>query len=192
MFYVGVDLGQKRDFTAIAVAERALSLHAWMPSHDRTLAIRYLARVPLGTPYTMVARRVQTLVWQLNGNCSVAIDATGLGAPVVDLLREANLACELAPVVITGGDKQNHSAGVWRVPKRDLIGGLQLLLEKGDLQICKQLRESGALVRELIDMRTTTLRGATEHDDLVMAVALACWQADRATIGYGNHRLPGT
>ena len=36
--------------------------------------------------------------------------------------------------------------------------------------------------------------GCGEHDDLVIALALACWRAGRAEkkrIGYVNQRLPG-
>ncbi len=191
MFYVGLDLGQRRDFSAIAVAERAEATHAWMKPYDERLGVRHLERVALGTPYPMVARRLEEIVWKLDGNCSVAIDGTGLGAPVVDLLREAELPCEVRAVVITGGAREHQSGNVWYVPKRDLIGGLQLLLEKGDVRIAKGLRDVGALVRELVDMRSATLQGAAEHDDLVMAVALACWAAGRPKIGFGVRRLPG-
>ena len=96
MKYVGVDLGKRVDPAAIAVVEQAEALYAWMPPHDTRLGVRWLERV---------ARRIEEVVWQLNGECEVAVDATGLGAPVVDLLREARLGCELAAVVITGGKK---------------------------------------------------------------------------------------
>lgn len=99
MFYVGVDLGQRYDPAAIAVVEQAQAMHAWMLPYDQRLGVRHLERMPLGTPYTAVARRIQDVVWKLNGNCCVAVDATGLGAPVIDVLREAQLPCELAPVV---------------------------------------------------------------------------------------------
>jgi hypothetical protein len=33
--------------------------------------------------------------------------------------------------------------------------------------------------------------GAGEHDDLVMAVALACWKAKRKENAFVAHRLPG-
>jgi hypothetical protein len=33
--------------------------------------------------------------------------------------------------------------------------------------------------------------GAGEHDDLVMAVALACWKAKRKENSFGTRRLPG-
>ena len=33
--------------------------------------------------------------------------------------------------------------------------------------------------------------GSGEHDDLAIALALACWRARRPMNGYGRHRLPG-
>ena len=193
-------MGQRCDFAALAVTDRARAAYAWMAPMDERLGVRHLERIALGTPYTLVAQRVQEVVWKLDGNCVVAVDATGLGAPVVDMLKEARLPCELSAVVITGGERANTSGGVWHVPKRDLIGGLQILLEKGELRIAKGLREAGSLVRELVDMRGTRRAsgrvrlgadGAGEHDDLVMATALACWVAERPTNGFGVRRLPG-
>ena len=79
MFYVGLDLGQRHDPTAIAVMEKTTS-------HMR---VRHLERVPLGTPYPGVVERVREIVWngQLVRNCALAVDGTGVGAPVVDMLR---------------------------------------------------------------------------------------------------------
>ena len=51
------------------------------------LRLRYLERVPLGTPYTEVVERVAqvTRSGALRGCCHLAVDGTGVGRPVVDL-----------------------------------------------------------------------------------------------------------
>src|ERR1022692_3885421 len=112
MFYVGLDLGQKRDHAAIAVVERT-----------EFFLVRHLERIPLGTPYPDVAARVREVVQdeKLAGQCALAVDGTGVGAPVVDLLRAGRLGCDLSAVTITGGERESQSGGVWSVPKRDLI-----------------------------------------------------------------------
>jgi hypothetical protein len=101
-------------------------------------------------------------------------------------------------VTITGGEKAVQSAGGWSVPKTDLIAGVQVLLEKDELRIAKGLREAGALVKELMDVRVTArgtgslkvgADGAGQHDDLVIALALGCWKAKRVRYGFGDRRL---
>lgn len=188
MFYIGVDLGQRVDFTAIAVLEREeCGVRPWMEPDFKGLSVRWLERMPLGTPFPEVVRRIQTIVEKLGWNCSVAVDATGLGAPVVDMLREARMSCELSPVVITAGEKPRQERGRWYVPRRDLIGAIQMLLETEQLRIAKDLRECPTLVRELVGMRVNG--EGREHDDLVFAVGLACWVAERPRNGFGRVRL---
>jgi hypothetical protein len=86
------------------------------------------------------------------------------------------------------------------VPKRDLLAAVQVLLERGELRLAKGLRELGPLMRELTDVRSTAgvggrvrlgADGCGEHDDLVIALALACWRAKRGQIGFWTGRLPG-
>ena len=56
---IGIDIGQKRDPTALAVVEGE-----YRPGPDPSLPreshflVRYLVRLPLGTPYPEVARRL--------------------------------------------------------------------------------------------------------------------------------------
>lgn len=200
MFYVGVDLGQRRDHTAIAVLERWDAGRPFLTPVMRCLETRYPERVPLGTPYTSVVARVRRLVQdeKLAGQVAVVVDATGVGAPVVDLMRSARLGCEVTAVSITGGERTSQTGSVWNVPKRDLIAGVQVLLERGELKISRGLRDSRALVKELLDVRMTSTGagkvrlgadGGGEHDDLAIALALACWRAQRKTNGFGPVRL---
>jgi hypothetical protein len=202
MFYIGLDLGKTRDHTAIAIVERADSGRAYLAPVFGGLLLRYAERVALGTPYPKVVEHVRRLVEHENlcGQCALVVDGTGVGAPVVDMLRSGRLGCEVIAVNITGGERETQSGNVWNVPKRDLMAGVQVLLEKRELKIARGLKETGPLVRELTDVRMTAgssgkLRmgadGAGQHDDLVIALALACWRAKRARNGFGTQRLPG-
>ena len=198
-YFVGLDLGQKQDYTAIAIVEREETAKgfdpvSWMPVTETRYNLRHLERVTLGTPYPEVVERVREVArsGKLAGQCAVAADATGVGAPVMDLLRAARLGCELAAVTITGGDRAVHVDGGWRVPKRDLVVGLQVMLEAESLRIAAGLREAEAFVKELTNMRVKVSANGHEsfaawregtHDDLVLAVALACWRAKWPTVG---------
>ena len=196
LYYVGVDFGQSKDFTAIAVLERAETTGEWdavMFAWKKvvSLQLRYLERVALGTPYTeVVARVVQvTQCGELAGRCRLAVDGTGVGRPVVDLLRRARPGCVVMAVNITGGLKQTEEGGYYGVPKRDLILGLQVLLQRGVLRIAAGLEYGADLVKEMTAMEVKISASGYEqcaawregtHDDLVFAVALACWNAQNA------------
>ncbi len=199
---MGLDLGQKQDHTAIAVLEKSelqagFDYAKWGPVTETRYNLRHLERLALGTPYTEVAERVRE-VWDRVGRCPVAADATGVGGPVMDVLRQAGLGCSLVPVTITGAQKETRSGGEWRVPKRDLVVGLQLLLESGALRIAAGLKAGEAFVRELTEMRVKVTAAGREqyeagrqgeHDDLVLAAALACWRAKWPVLGEQGRRL---
>src|SRR5580700_2197913 len=186
MFYLGLDLGKKHDHTAIAIVERG---------SDNLLLVRHLERVALGTPYPGVVARVREIVERIAGQYSVVVDGTGVGEPVVDALRRAGLGCEITAVTITGGERQSRGGPICSVPKQDLIAGVQLAMEKGELRVARRLGEAGALVKEMLNVRITAglamgkvrmgADGYGEHDDLVIALALACWRARRREIGFG-------
>src|SRR5947209_12997405 len=198
-YFIGLDLGQSQDFTALAILERAVMTGAWDAAAfaDRKMAafrLRYLERIPLGTPYPEVVARVgqMTRSGELRGRCNLMVDATGVGRPVVDLLRRAGLECPIYPAISTGADAETNANGYYRVPKRDLIVGLQVLLQRGGLQIASGMRLGPALVEEMAAMRVKqTATGHEqfgawregEHDDLVFAVALAHWGAKKAYPG---------
>ena len=194
-YFVGVDLGQSRDFTAIAVVERAelqgdWAAAVWAWRKEVKLRLRFLERVPLGTPYPEIVERVVqvTRSGQLAGRCYLAVDGTGVGRPVVDLLRKAQPGCPLMPAIITSGGLETMDQGYYKVPKRDLIIGMQVLLQQRELQIAGGLADGPALLKEMADMQVKVSLAGNEqygawregtHDDLVLAVALACWSAGK-------------
>jgi hypothetical protein len=190
MFYLGLDLGKKHDHTAIVIVEKRANM----------LLVRHLERVALGTPYTEVVARVREIVQRI-GQWVVVVDGTGVGEPVVDALRRAGLGCEITAVTITGGERESRRGSICSVPKRDLIAGLQMVMEEGGLRVARRLGEAGALLKELLNVRITAglaigkvrigADGYGEHDDLAIALALACWRARRRENGFGGQRLPG-
>ena len=166
----------------------------WAREKEVTLRLRYLERIPLGTPYPEVVERVAAVTRdkRLAGRCHLAVDGTGVGRPVVDLLRRARPEAILMPVTITSGQTETREQGFYRVPKRDLIIGLQLVLQRGELQIAGKLPFAEKLVEEMMAMEVRVSAAGNEqyaawregtHDDLVFAVALAYWSAQKAFPG---------
>ncbi len=200
-FILGLDLGQANDFTALAVLEKAWPEDEGMETSRYD--VRHLERMPLGTPYPgMVARvgeRVRALA-DLGSGPTLVVDQTGVGRPVVDLLRAASLPCRLVPVTITAGQAvtqveepvgRTTQAG-FHVPKRDLVGTLAILLQSARLRVAQELPEAQLLVQELLNFRVTISASGRDtygvgeewregaHDDLVLAVALAAWYGEHA------------
>jgi hypothetical protein len=181
-FLVGLDLGQARDYTAVAVVER-------LEDQPSRYAVRHLERFPLGTAYPAIVEAVTALLrrpplWKYT---PLVVDATGVGAPVADLLRRAGLVPVL--VKIHGGQSVTRDdEGAFRVPKRDLASVLAVLLQSRRLHVAASLRDAAVLVTEMLAFKVKISAGGTDmyeawrerdHDDLVLAVALACW--------YGEH-----
>jgi hypothetical protein len=181
-YFVGVDLGQVRDPTAIAVVEAT-----------DVLRLRHLERIPLRTKYAQVVERVRQIsrAKKLRNDCQVISDATGVGRPVAEMLQAAKLGGKLLPVLVTAGQTETHDGEYCCVPKRDLIVRLATMLQSGQLQFAADLREAPALRKELLGMETRQSdmheRYAAwhngQHDDLVFALALACWGAKPTQLG---------
>jgi hypothetical protein len=193
-YTVGLDLAQVADYSALAVAERSDP----GPGTPALYAIRQLYRWPLGTAYPDVGTDLGLWLSRppLSG-CRLAVDQTGVGRAVVDLLRRLQLPATLTPVTITAGHNASRSPdGSCHVPKIDLVAVLQVLLSTGRLLIAPQLREAQTLARELKSFQVKVTAAANEtfgawregqHDDLVLAAALACWAGERfPALGAGS------
>jgi hypothetical protein len=192
-YFIGVDLGQRRDRTAVAIIERSESVAdrpdpvTWARERITLQQVRHLERMPQGTPYTVVTQRVERIAGQLSAqnSCTVAVDATGVGLPIVDSLRLPGAAWRLMPVTIVHAERESYSDGFWRVPKRDLIASLQLAFDAREFTIARDCKDTPALIEELTSMRANRRpSGAVQyaspgaaHDDLAIALALAWWAA---------------
>jgi hypothetical protein len=208
---IGCDLGQRSDPTAVAVVEVVQTQLAWPdPANERIahwvetpkrMETRFVARrifrLPLGTPYPAVARRIADLVATLHdhrrrdmhatGGPVLCLDITGLGRPVVDLVREElevrRLVARLSGVTFTHGQKLTGQIGEREVTcgKAFLVNRLQTLFQSDRIDL-PQSSESLAMREELLnfdikvdpdgDAKFGAFKTGT-HDDLVTALGLA-------------------
>src|SRR5205823_1868829 len=122
---------------------------------------------------------------ELRGQTERVIDATGVGRPVVDMIRQAGL--HPVPITITGGDQVTVEDG-WRVPKRDLVSIVQVTLQCERLKFAEGLPAISTLVQELLAFRVKISEAGHDsygawregaHDDYVLALACALWWAER-------------
>ena len=195
-FIFGVDLGQARDYTAIVVLERFEELTGEAAKGRWTTAVRYeirhLERPSLGTPYPAIIGRLKELIAGLPDyeRLKIVVDRTGVGRPVVDLMRKEKLS--VVPVTITAGSSGTGSVfSGYNVPKRELVSNLAIIFQAGRLKISRALPEASQLVEELqkFKIKITPAGNDTyeswreiDHDDLVVAAAMGAW--------YGEKKLP--
>ena len=188
-YTIGLDLGQSKDYTALIILE---TIHQYRGKED-TYNVLNLERTR-GTPYTEVVDRTKAIMQKLKG-ASLVVDQTGVGAPVVDMFRKAGL--KPVGVMIHGGAAESRESQTWKVPKRNLVGVVQVPLQNKRLNIANGPLQD-ILVNELLNFKVKidpetahdsySAWRERDHDDLVLAVALAVWWADHqqkitATVG---------
>jgi hypothetical protein len=158
-FYVGLDLGQANDYTALSILEK---LQPGDQGKEHTYHVRHLERVR-GLPYPAIVSKVSEMMHNLTlaNNVSLVVDQTGVGAPVVDLFNQAGL--KPVGVMIHGGDRATNEGDTWRVPKRDLVGTLQILLHGGRFKVAGKLALGAVLSQEMLNFKVK-IDPVTAHD----------------------------
>ena len=196
-WYVGVDLGQSTDPTAISVMnhtvvpldnwDMSLGAELWKQRKQERFDVRHLERLPLGMPYPQQIQKVADLLSRAPLNelkPALVIDETGVGRPVGDMFDAAGMHPER--ITITAGlEPTRHGGNSWHVPKALLISNLEARSHSGELRIAAAANDAYALREEMKDFkrkiseagRTTYSARVGAHDDLVLSVAITLWLA---------------
>jgi hypothetical protein len=189
----GLDLGQSVDHSALCVAER-LRLEKPVFRRRFRYVVRLLEEYTLGTSYPdQVAGTVATLSHPRLRGLRCAVDYTGVGRPVFDMLKVARPPVTLYPVLTTSGHNTTYDADTreLHVPKVEQVSLLQVLLQADLLNWHPALKSAGRLKDQLAKFRVKITKAKNEtfgaeqgsNDDLVSAVMLACY--------LGEHFGPG-
>ncbi|MBA3974108.1 MAG: hypothetical protein C0504_07820 [Candidatus Solibacter sp.] len=183
-FYIGLDLGQRSDHSALVILERARHLTGRFDHVNYThesvtrLYVRHAERFPLHFPYLKIPAAIQSTFDKLNPTAyessptpkTIVVDASGVGAPVVEIIHRAKLPAGVVPITITSGEKPNGN----NIPRAALLSNLRILLETGILLISPSVPHYKQLFKELTGLSTLN---RARHDDLAFALALAAWSA---------------
>jgi len=191
-YCVGIDLGQKRDRTAIAVVE----VPHTQPLDERRYSVKYLKRLQQGLLYTKVADKVKRLNEQLRADaqqqglwCHVTyiLDSTGVGEGVSEMIIRALPHADIRKCYLTGGIDPSDDGIQIKLPKTQMASTLVALFDDGRVKLPKTSKEIEAMVEELLNYEIHVSEeghdqyGAFKigtHDDLVTALGLACWYAE--------------
>ena len=182
-FLLGWDPGQSQDYSAISILKK-------MP--DKTYQVQHLERLPLGTPYPDQVAKVYGMMHRRpldKADVTLCIDATGIGAAVVDLAKAKGT--NPVSIQIHGGME-----AIWtddrmsaKAPKADLIGCLTVLAQTKSVTVARGLPHADTLRQELkayqarINPNTAHVSYGNDarqaqHDDLVLATAIPLWVAE--------------
>jgi hypothetical protein len=184
----GVDLGQADDFSTVVGVEQAGRVDEW------DYGVHLVHRFKLATRYNDVIDGVAGLFDRKQfADAALAVDQTGPGRPVVDLFRQ-RLRVPIFAVTITAGSgwSADRETGDLRVAKKDLVSTALVLLQNRRLKIASRTEESELLVKELLAFRLKQTASGNEtfeawregdHDDLVLALAIALWVAEHRPLG---------
>jgi hypothetical protein len=206
-YYVGLDLGQSADYTALAIVHDTF-VEPIPGYRTEQLQVVHLERYPLRTSYVDIVTHVHELLkkpelhpWEEGKHSyhrqqthpTLIVDRTGVGAPVTDLFTKRRVP--FVQVTITGGTSVSRGEGRrhYNVPKRDLVSSLEVPFHNQQLVIAQELDLRPTLEKELAGfkrkIKLTTGHDSYEHwregdhDDLVLATALAVWWARRRPTG---------
>jgi hypothetical protein len=206
-YYIGLDIGRSKDFTAYAVVERSGQPGAYRYHVVALERMRYL-------PYPEICRKVQAMTsdpalrprrlvpedetgqprLEWAPPATMVIDSSGVGEPITDTFLSSHLTVTTVPIKITGGDTwrrdrwpgTTYTYGYW-VSKRLLCANILSLITSGRLRVIPTLKDANTLERELGTFKVELTKYGNEtfgcwrendHDDLVLATSLALWFAE--------------
>lgn len=204
------DIAKTRDFTTGFLIKRIVTIipgSEILHSLDRVRVIAGIVAIDKfnNLPYTKVAEIIEARMGHkdLAHSCDLLIDGTGVGAAVVDLLREKGL--KPIPIVFTGGGQVREVTAPFgtifknspgqlsplkivselHVPKQDLVAAGKLLYEQDRIQVAEGLRWSDDFkaqmtafrgkVNEKTGNRKYEADSEADHDDMVVCLLMAAW-----------------
>lgn len=188
-YFIGCDLGQAHDPSALGMIERNVSYGKKESEIISRYQVRHLERFPLETEYPVVVQRVSRIFKNpdIQTNGKLIVDETGVGRAVMDMMRAAKL--HPIGITITSGNEVVQKPNGFNVPKKDLVTALLVLFQSGNFKISRKLPEAEIFIKELETFKVKiSLRTGSEsfeawrerdHDDLVLSIAIAAWYATK-------------
>lgn len=157
-YYVGLDLGQKRDYTVVAVVEKK----------NRHLTLKHLKVFALGTEYDAIVDYLKHVDQEFHSIRGFYVDRTGVGEVFVENMVKLGLK-NVQGIVLTLPEKQEVMTCL-----------KQVMLEKR-LRIPRDRDLENEMNGEIAEItatgKTKFYHRSGTHDDRLWAVALAVYGA---------------
>lgn len=168
---VGVDIARRSDYAAAVHLLPDTDGHRWR--------VALAEQIPHSADY---ARLVAYIAHLADGGRVVAVDATGVGAPVLEYARAAT-SHPVWGVTVHGG-RRARQTGRWdlSLPKQGLVAYARRGLEDGRMVIPRRAPGADLLVSQLAQIapvrrrgRRPALEARTGHDDVAFAWMVSVW-----------------
>jgi hypothetical protein len=195
MFYLGLGLRRSNDDSAIVLVERLDVGVGYCPRcKTQTTEVQHHCRLveqfDSETSYPEIIKRVGALtrLEPMRDHCTVVVNATQVGASVVDMIRNAGIPHRVA--VITSGISETVDDSSWiHIPEKELSSCIAVLTQSKRLKFAGSLPEAVKLAGELhaYSARVTSSGNPAfeahevAHDapSTVLAAVLAFWYSER-------------
>lgn len=199
-YYMAVDLGQRRDYTASALIEAKKHYDrenpiqktdgVWtFPRLPSTYDIVHLDRAPLGTHYTDIVDTICTTLDtpKFRGKTLLVVDGTGVGVAVTEMFMRRSDAPLIVEATITAGERNRIGRTKAKIAKKNLLDQMRILLEQDRVRIAAGLPYVETLLNEVETFQVRVSAAGNErvgawregeHDDLVFATALGLFMAE--------------
>lgn len=195
--FVGVDLGQLQDFSAVCVLcvdvlERPTGPETGNRRFDSIERVPILNIIHLAKWQSTYRESLQKIAQILQhpslilDDVDLILDQSGVGQAVFEMAD--NLGLNPSGIVITSGQHSRvDESGTLLVPRVQLLSATVVAYENGQVRIPEELPLRSELEAELMNLQlqvrrksgAETIDQATTatHDDLAIAVSLAIWSA---------------
>jgi hypothetical protein len=189
-FLIGLSVGQGLQPTGVAVLER---LMPEPPRAGRRYACRYLRRwLPPATAYPTLVSSLKAMLSDTPLKDSTLVVEAGPGIKAVAaFLRKHRLPARIQPVEVKVGAEDGYFEGTWRVAKAVVIETTRQVLQEDRLvfddrmppEVMATTPSAQTIYHALSAYPYNKTPAANEafasregaEDDLILAVAVACW-----------------
>lgn len=186
-YWIGVDLGQANDFSAVCVIldEQLPVAHGGrIVLGQRTRTVVYADRFK-GVSYPAVADHITRLrnAHPFGGKSELVIDGTSLGRVVSDLLDDQGVDHHAVQMVV--GQNVARKGKYYNAGKTLLIETASVMFASGELTFAEDLPLRREIEEDLASFTLTTTaagnqviaqsRSASGHGDMAIALIIAAW-----------------
>jgi hypothetical protein len=190
-FILSLDPAQLKDWSAVAVIEMKYVPAGASKAHFGydLVAMNRKQGLPYDQIVDWVVRTQKNPAFNKGEPCTCIVDATGVGVAVKDMLKAKGIRPKA--ITITTGEAYSRVGAEYHVGKARLIGKFLGAFDAGKVHVNPNMPIWPQVEREMLSFRAemssqgrVKMEAAPgEHDDLLLALAMAVWYGEEILRG---------